>query len=178
LALVAFWDEENALDRFVRDDALAAALAGGWHVRLEPVRVHGAWDGLPDDLATTRASVHDGRAVVLTLGRLRLTQTIRFLRTSARAERRVISSPGLLWATGLGRPPFVATCSLWQETASLAAYAYGSAQPEHANAIAAGTAKPFHHQQAFVRFRPYRTEGCLAGSNPLAESWMSRSLHE
>jgi hypothetical protein len=173
VAVVAFWDDDDALDGFVQSNPLVAALANGWQVRLAPLRAHGAWPGLPADLATSRASVHDGPAAVLTLGRLRLTQTIRFLRASARAEGAVVGAPGRLWATGLGRPPFVATCSLWHDTRSLATYAYGMAEPAHANVIASGEAKPFHHRQAFIRFRPYATEGGLGGANPLAKSWMS-----
>jgi hypothetical protein len=173
VALVAFWDDDPALDRFTETDPLAAAFAGGWRARLEPVRAHGAWPGLPADLATARASVHDGPAAVLTFGRLRLSQAIRFVRASGRAEAAVLRAPGLIWATGLVRPPFVATCSLWQDTRSLATYAYGNAEPGHPDAIAAGQAKPFHHREAFVRFRPCVTEGSLAGKNPLSASWMA-----
>jgi hypothetical protein len=173
--LFAFWEDDGALDRFWQDDPLAGALEDGWQVRLEPVRAHGTWPGLPGDLATSRAAVHDGPAAVLTLGWLRLTQTVRFLRASAKAEAQVIDAPGLLWATGLGRPPFVATCSLWQDTRSLATYAYGNARPAHPDAIASGQAKPFHHREAFIRFRPLATKGSLRGKNPLTESWMSPS---
>jgi hypothetical protein len=173
VALIAFWDDDQALDRFMETDPVAAAFSDGWRARLQPVRAHGAWPGLPGDLATSRASAHEGPAAVLTIGQLRLTQTMRFLRASARAEARVLRAPGLIWATGLGRPPFVATCSLWQDTRSLATYAYGSVEPAHPDAIASGEAKPFHHRQAFIRFRPYATEGRLGGTNPLSESWLS-----
>jgi hypothetical protein len=40
-------------------------------------------------------------------GRLRLRQAPRFLRTSARAEARVVDAPGLAWATALARSAFV-----------------------------------------------------------------------
>jgi hypothetical protein len=67
---------------------------------------------------------------------------------------------------------------LWQDTRSLATYAYGNAQPAHADAVAAGEEKPFHHRQAFIRFRPYATQGSLGGRNPLAESWLSLADRE
>ncbi|TMK88517.1 MAG: hypothetical protein E6G57_06445 [Actinobacteria bacterium] len=152
---------------------MASALAGGWHVRLEPLRAWGSWPGLPDDLPRRRDVDHDGPAAVLTLGRLRLTQAPRFLRTSNRAENSVRAAPGLVWATGMARPPFVSTCSLWESTDALSAYAYDTADPAHPDAIAADRAKPFHHQEAFIRFRPYASQGSLAGRNPLAETWMS-----
>jgi hypothetical protein len=167
VGLVAFWDDDDALDSFLAGHPTAAALAGGWHARLEPLRAFGEWPGLPADVPRDRTTDHTGRAVVLTLGRLRLTRAIRFLRTSAPAEARALSAPGMVWGTAMARPPFVATCSLWESTRALSTYAYGRSEPAHSDAIAADRAKPFHHRSAFVRFRPYRVEGHLEGSNPL-----------
>jgi len=173
LGLVAFWDDDDALDRFLADDPLAAKLAAGWQVRLTPLRAFGSWPGLPTDLPASRAVTDDGPAAVLTLGRLRFTQSVRFVRTSAKAEAAVIDAAGLTWTTGLGRPPFVATCSLWQSAQALSTYAYGHQNPGHSNAIAAQRAKDFHHESAFIRFHPYGSTGSLGGANPLAENWMS-----
>jgi hypothetical protein len=173
IGLVAFWDSDDALDGFLAHDRTAARLAPGWHVRLEPLRAFGSWPGLPDDVPAARQTDYTGPAVVLTLGRLRLSQAVRFLRTSAKAEGAVVEAPGLTWATGLGRPPFVGTCSLWQSTEALSTYAYERRQPAHPDAITADRTKPFHHQSAFIRFRPYGSRGQLEGRNPLAESWMS-----
>ena len=177
VALVASWEDDAALDAFLDHHELAARLAGGWRVRLEPLRAFGSWPGLPDDLPRARVTDHDGPAVVLTLGRLRLSQAPRFLRTSARAEARVVDAPGLVWATALARPPFVGTCSLWESTDALTAYAYGPVDPAHPDAIAADRAAPFHHRSAFVRFRPYGTEGGLDGRNPLAQTWPEHAPH-
>jgi|SRR5581483_4939583 len=171
-ALVAFWDDDAALDRFLATHPLAATMSGGWHVRLEPLRAFGSWPGLPDDLPRGRKVDHEGPAAVLTLGRLRLSQTTRFFRTSNKAENAVLGAPGLIFATAMARPPFVATCSLWESSEALSAYAYGGDRPAHPDAIAADRVKPFHHQQAFIRFRPYASQGSLAGRNSLAESWL------
>src|SRR4051812_8766403 len=46
LMMMAFWDDDAALDRFTESHALAQAFAGGWSVRLEPLRHHGTWPGL------------------------------------------------------------------------------------------------------------------------------------
>lgn len=175
VGLVAFWDDDSALDRFLADHPVAARLAGGWHVRLEALRAFGSWPGLDKDVPTSRVVDHDGPAAVLTLGRLRLSQAVRFFRTSAKAEGEAVDAPGLTWATALALPPFVATCSLWETTDALSAYAYGHRERGHPGAIAADRAKPFHHQSAFIRFRPYGSEGRLDGRNPLAEAWMAAS---
>jgi hypothetical protein len=167
VGLIAFWDDEYALDRFQDSHPLAERLAGGWQVRLEPLRLFGSWPGVPDDIPQTRTVEHEGATAVLTLGRLRLTQAPRFLRTSAKAEAAVVGAAGLTWATGLARPPFVATCSLWQSTNALSTYAYGHSEPAHTQAIHAQETKPFHHQSAFIRFRPLSSHGSLDGKNPL-----------
>jgi hypothetical protein len=172
VALVAFWDADDALGRFLVDHPLAKTLAGGWRVRLDPLRAWGSWPGVPDDLSRSRTIDYEGPAAVLTLGRLRWPQGLRFLRTSAKAEAAVVEAPGLTWATGMARPPFLSTCSLWQSSDALSAYAFTQGGAHH-GAIAADRGKPFHHQSAFIRFRPYASAGSLDGKNPLREHWLS-----
>ena len=173
VALIAFWDDDAALDRFLAQHPLAAKLASGWHLRLAPLRAYGSWPGLPDSVPSQRNVDHEGPVAVVTMGRLMPSQAIRFLRTSAKAEGSVLNARGLVWATGFARPPsFVATCSLWESTQALSAYAYGHSDPGHPDAIAAGEAKPFHSQQVFIRFRPYDSHGQLDAENPLAAAWM------
>lgn len=172
--LVAFWDDDQALDRFLANHPLAAKFASGWHVRLAPLRAFGTWPGLSPDIPDQRNVDHEGPVAAVTLGRPRASQLLRFLRTSSKAENRVLVAPGLIWTTGLARPPsFVATCSLWESTRALSTYAYGNREPAHPDAIAAGEANPFHHEQAFIRFRPYGSHGRLDGKNALAEAWFS-----
>jgi hypothetical protein len=167
VALLAFWEGSDAADRFVHDHPIADTFAGGWRATLEPLRMFGTWPGLPDDLPRGRTTSYDGPAVVLTLGRLRIRHTRRFLRTSSKAEAAALSAPGFVWATGLARPPVVATCSLWQSSAALSTYAFERGAP-HDDAIVTDRAAPFHRQSAFVRFRPLEISGSLAGRNPLA----------
>src|SRR4029450_12381527 len=112
-----------------------------------------------DDIPKQRRVDLAGPAAVLTLGRVRAHRVVAFFRASAKAEGAVLDAPGLIWATGMAKPPFVATCSLWESSDALQGYAYGGAMPEHPGAIAADHAHPFHHQSAFIRFRPYGSEG-------------------
>ena len=37
----------------------------------------------------------------------------------------------------------------------------------HMAAVKADRERPFHHESAFIRFRPYRSEGEWEGRNPL-----------
>jgi hypothetical protein len=169
IALVAMWDDDAALDQFLADAPIARELAGGWSTRLEPLRAWGSWPGLPDDLPKKRTVEHDGPVAVSTMGRVRVARLVPFLRASAKAEALVVRASGLIWGTALARPPFVSTFSLWESSDAARAYAF-SPGDAHDDAIAAGRAKPFHHQEAFIRFRPYATTGHLDGRNPLPES--------
>jgi len=166
VAMLAFWDDDAAIDRFESSHPVASMLADGWSVRLEALRRWGSWPGLDESVPTDRATPHDGTAVVVTLARTRMSQLPRFLRTSEKAERAAVESPGLLWGTALARPPYFATVSVWDGTRSLSTYAYGRRDPRHAEAIEVDQGKPFHHLSAFIRFRPYRSTGLLGGKNP------------
>jgi hypothetical protein len=168
--LIAFWDDDDAADRFIDSDPISQRFSGGLRARLRPLRAYGSWPGLPADVPTSRAVPHDGPVVVLTLGRLRLSQTGRFLRTSRPAERTAAADEGMLWGSGAARPPFVATMSIWKDAQATAAYAYGHQQSAHPEAIAEQRREDFHRQSAFIRFAPTRLEGTLGGRNPITAS--------
>lgn len=166
-ALVAFWDDEDAAAEFAATNPYAARFSGGFHASLRPLRAFGAWPGLADGIPVARSVAHDGPVVVLTLGRLRLSQVVRFFRASRPAERAAKSSDGMIWGTAAARPPFVATISIWHDSRATTDYAYNRQRPNHANAIAAQQRKDFHRQSAFVRFAPIHIEGGLQPPNPL-----------
>lgn len=113
--------------------------------------------------------VEDGEPVaVLTLGRLRLRRARPFLEASAAAEGTAVDDPALVASTGLARPPhLVSTFSIWRSAAAMRAYAYGKAGA-HQAAVRADRSGPFHHESAFVRFRPYASRGSWDGRDPLA----------
>lgn len=166
--LIAFWDDEDAFDRFLDTDAVGQRFSGGFEARLTPLRAYGSWPGLPADITSSRSAPHDGPVVVLTLGRLRLSQAVRFLRASRPAERAAVAHEGMIWGSAAVRPPFVATVSIWRDAQATVAYAYGSQPPAHHTAITEQRRKDFHRQSAFIRFAPIRLDGSLAGPNPLA----------
>lgn len=171
VALIATWEDESALEDFLARHTLAERLAHGWRVRLQPVRIFGRWPPL-DGLVTQEQPMDDDEpAAALTIGRLRLSQALRFFRATAKAEALAIGEPSLSASTGLARPPaLVGTFSLWKSTAAMRAYVEGKSRPAHSSAVQAHAAKPYHHESAFVRFRPYASEGEWDGRDPLAET--------
>jgi hypothetical protein len=169
VGLIAAWIDEQSIEAFLATHPLAGWLADGWHVRLRPTRIVGAWPPLAGLLDREEPMEDAEPAAVLTLGRLRLSSSLRFLRASAAAEGLAVTDEALVAATGLARPPgLVATFSLWRTTAAMRAYALGHGEQAHLQAIRAHAARPFHHASAFVRFRPYAAQGHWDGANPLA----------
>ncbi|MFI5028526.1 MAG: spheroidene monooxygenase [Solirubrobacterales bacterium] len=168
VAMIAAWEGDGALEAFARDHPLGRRLAGGWHVRLRPLRVSGAWPEMPG-LPEQELPVADEEPVaVLTLGRLRLARVVPFLRASAPAESEVAKEAELLAATGLARPPhLVSTFSLWRSAAAMRDYAYRE-HGAHRAAVRSDRERAFHHRSAFVRFRPYASQGSWDGRDPLA----------
>jgi heme-degrading monooxygenase HmoA len=168
VALIAAWDDEEALDRFA-SHPLAEELAGGWRARMEPLRVFGSWPGL-SGLPERPLPVDDEEPVaVITLGRVKPWRVRPFLRASAPAERAALAAPGLLASTAFARlPDLVSTFSLWRTAAEMRAYAH-SQDGSHRAAMAKDREGPFHRHSAFIRFRPYETRGEWGRFGPLKQ---------
>lgn len=169
IGLIAAWKDDIALDRFLGGHPFAERLAGGWHARLEPRRCFGTWAGMPE-LPAKELPVRDDEPVAaLTLGRLRFARTLPFLRSGAPAERDAVANPAVVASTGLARPALprlVSTFSIWRSAAAMREYAFAK-DGSHQAAVRADRARPFHHESAFIRFRPYASEGSWDGRDPL-----------
>ncbi|MFI2185752.1 spheroidene monooxygenase [Streptomyces sioyaensis] len=177
--LIASWQDDSALDRFLAEDPLAQRLADGWRVRLQPLRASGDWDPMPMEIDPGAAGdEEDGPVAVLTLGHLRLRRALPFLRANSRAAGRAAADPSMLASLAMARPPrFVGTFSLWRSTSAMRRYAYGAALPEHKEAVSEHRAKSFHHEAAFLRFRPYGAQGALDGQEPGALESLGCGTH-
>jgi hypothetical protein len=174
--LIAAWDNDRALDDFTRGNhPLASLLVAGWQVRLEPLRVSGSWPAIPGLPDRGLPVEEDEPVAVLTLGRPRPRRLRPFLRSAGPAEAEVVAAPGLLASIGLARPPrLVSTFSVWRTNSEMRDYAYRNGGT-HMAAVRADRERPFHHESAFIRFRPYRSEGEWEGRDPLADRTASTS---
>lgn len=170
VGLIAAWEDDAARDRFEDSHPLAERLAGGWHVRLEPLRISGAWPEVPDLLDGSRPVEEAEPVVVLTIGRTKPWRLPPFLRAAAAAEADALDAPGLLAKTGFGRlPRLVSTFTVWRSAVEMRDFSYRAGGP-HQAAIGADRAHPFHFSSAFIRFRPYASTGSWDGNDPLAEA--------
>jgi hypothetical protein len=170
VALVAAWEDDTARDRFESSHPLAERLAGGWRVRLAPLRISGSWPQVPDLLESTLPVDDAEPVVVLTIGHTKPWRLPPFLRAAAAAEADALAAPGLIAKIGLARPPrLVSTFTVWRSAAEMRDFSY-RADGAHQAAVEADRGHPFHFSSAFIRFRPYASAGRWGGGEPLAEA--------
>lgn len=167
-AMFAAWESDEAFAAFGESHPLARQLAPGWQVRLQPLHVYGEWPGLRG-LPKGEIEVGDEEPVAaITLGRPRTRRLPAFLKASARAEAEAVVNPDMIASTGLARPPrLVSTFSIWRNVAAMRAYVRDNSDGGHPRATKTDRANPFHHESAFIRFRPYASQGNWDGRDPL-----------
>ncbi len=122
-------------------------------------------------LPTKELPVEDDEPVVaLTLGRLRFLRTRPFLQAAAPRPNGT-PSPTRRARLDRLRPPrpprLVSTFSIWRSAAAMREYAFDKAG-SHQAAVETDRTKHFHHESAFVRFRPLASHGRWDGRDPLA----------
>src|SRR5665811_2430190 len=69
--LLACWEDDASIDRFLADDPTGRVFATGWHARMELVRAAGVWPGIDDDMvdaAGKKALTMTGPSIAVTIG--------------------------------------------------------------------------------------------------------------
>ncbi|MCP9489574.1 MAG: hypothetical protein MSC31_06815 [Solirubrobacteraceae bacterium MAG38_C4-C5] len=195
-ALFGVWEDVAALETFLAESQVPArwrALeAETFHVRLEPLRSHGAWGG-SDPLAQAPGAgplapagprgtsapaaggesagspaAHDGPVAILTRARIRATRLRAFYGAIQPPATELLRASGRLASVGVGEWPVArqATFSVWRSLSDAQAYAYRS--PAHAEVVRRTRAEDWYAEELFARFRPYAQQGTWDGRDPLA----------
>ncbi|MDV6374010.1 hypothetical protein [Deinococcus arenicola] len=131
---------------------------------LRPLRWHGRWGGLePFGAAVPRTPSGDFPLAVLTRAVIRPSKLGPFWRAVPGTQAFLPGQPGLISAMGLGEWPVVqqATFSVWQDAASMRAYAYGG--HAHRQAIARTRQENWYSEELFARFEVKEVRGVWAG---------------
>lgn len=168
-ALLTVWDSDAWADSFLENSALYAQ----YHARtvemvsvyMTPLRSHGQWSG-------TNPFKPDGQAegditAVITRATIATTQLWKFWRQVPRTSGSLKQFSGLICAKGIGEWPVkqMATFSIWQNEASMKAYAYQN--QAHLEAIKKTRELNWYNEELFARFRPFKTVGTWGGSQLL-----------
>lgn len=181
LAMFAQWDDESSLDRFLDTEAFGRHLAAGWHLRLQYLRRYGsiaALGDLPDRAGTWDL---DEPIVAVTIARMKLRELPRFLRWGRPVERMIASHPGAVFSTGAQRPPnTISTFSIWRSVRAMTDMVHGRSDvPDahvHQMAMAEQRRRDFHHESAFMRFRPLSEHGQWQGRRLLLDTVRVRPM--
>lgn len=171
-ALFAVWEDDAALDAFLADSPIPARWASldaeTFHLRLDPLRAHGAWGGENPLAPRTDASPGDGPVAILTRATIRPSRLGRFYGAIGPPANELVGAPGRLASVGIGEWPVArqATFSLWRSLPAAQDYAYRS--PAHAEVVRRTRAEDWYSEELFVRFRPYAQQGTWNGRDPLS----------
>lgn len=172
LAVFAQWQDEAALERFLTRDALGRSLASGWHVRLEYLRRWSSIAALPGLPARAGSWDQDEPVVAVTLARMRIPETPRFLHHGRPVERLVRDHPGVTLAVAAFRPlRTISTFTIWHSARQMVEMVHGHSRvpdpTRHVDAMRERERRDFHHEFATFRFRPLSEHGSWDGRTGL-----------
>ena len=175
--MVAAWQDDASLDRFLTDHPTGRAFADGWHVRMELVRAAGVWPGIDDnmmDLAGNKAKGMTGPSIAITIGTAYLRTVVPFIRVNSGLEDQFLATPSGMWGTQLTNLPqrLVATLTIWESADAAVDYigsgAHGAAVAAHYDPAKDPTGHTFVTGGGFFGFRPLSTSGSVDGRNPVS----------
>ena len=174
LAVFASWDDEHAIETFLKNTELGRTLAMGWQARLELVRRWGHVSEF-DETPTRDDTDPDAPVVAVTLARLKLPQVPRFIYWGKPVERLVRDHPGQTLALAAMRPPrTVCTLSVWHGRREMLGMVHGHGElpgaHRHAEAMVELRRKTFHREFTTLRFIPLLESGEWQGRTPIALS--------
>ena len=181
-AMIAAWEDEAALDRFLTDDATGREAAEGWHVRLELVRAVGVFPGLDVDMdavAGDKDKGMTGPSAAITMGTAYIKTIPRFYRVNKGLERQFLDTPSAIWGTAMSnlRTRFVATLTFWDSLDAARSYmrsgAHADAVRDHYDPERDPTGHEFVTGGGFFGFRPLSLHGSVSGRNAISEDLLA-----
>jgi len=176
-SLLACWDDEAALDRFLAEHPTGRVFADGWHVRMELIRAAGVWPGLDDNMvhaAGAKAKDVTGPSVAITIGTAYLKTVVPFVRVNSGLEDQFLDTPSGIWGTAMTNLPqrLVATLTVWESPDAALDYirngAHGAAVAAHYDPAKDPTGHTFVTGGGFFGFRPLSMHGAVSGKNAVA----------
>jgi hypothetical protein len=158
LAYFAWWRDEIALNQFLEKPS-HSMFKDGWHTRLKLYRKWGEIEELKSAVVNPQLADPSQPVVAVTLARLNLLQTPRFIKWGKPVEGQVRDHPGQLFAIAAMRPlRTFSTFSIWKSESDMLNMVTGRNKltdgQSHSLAMQARTREDFHHGFTTLRFSP------------------------
>lgn len=163
LVVFAQWENEVAIDDFLRQNRTGQLLAKGWHTRLAFLR---QWGHIDEFVVPAENNSNDPKkpVVSVTLARMKMFQVPRFIRWGRPVEKLVRDHPATTLALAATRlPKTVSTFSIWKTQTEMVKMVHGKSKvsdpKRHADAMKERERKDFHTQFTTLRFQPISEHG-------------------
>lgn len=168
VAIFAQWENENALENYLKEEKLGKTLTKGWHVRLEFMREWGNINGYKIPKEKAILENESSPVVAVTIARMKPFAIPRFLRWGRPVEKLVRDHSGtLLSLASIRFPNTVSTFSIWKTEKEMTNMVHGhSKMPKpkrHLEAMKERERKNFHFEFTTLRFKPISEFGFWNG---------------
>jgi hypothetical protein len=163
VALLGWWNQESSLSAFLEQPA-HKFLADGWHVRMKLYRKWGEISELKNAVVGPELATPDRPVVAVTLARLNLLETRRFIKWGRPVESQVRDHQGQNLALAAIRPlNTFSTFSVWKNESEMINMVNGKNKlrdgDSHKLAMQERVRKDFHHEFTTMRFVPFKEFG-------------------
>lgn len=168
VAAFSWWKDEHFLENSLN---LPAALSNsdGWQVRMKLYRRWGHITELENAVVSPELAKPEQPIVAVTLARLNILQTGRFIRWGKPVEKQVRDHSGQLLALAAIRPiNTFSTFSLWKNESEMINMVHGRSHNDgesHKQAMQERNRKDFHHEFTTMRFVPIKEIGTWNGKS-------------
>lgn len=167
VAFFAWWNEEKFLSEFL-NQASHRFFDEGWHVRMKLYRRWGEVTELKDAVVDPSLASPENSVVAVTLARLKIQETARFVKWGRPVESQVRDHHGKNLALAALRPlNTFSTFSVWKNESEMLNMVSGRDKlhdgESHKLAMGERMRKDFHHEFTTMRFRPFKEVGVWNG---------------
>ncbi len=175
MVLFAQWENETAINHFLKTHSSGKIFAKGWHTRLSFLRQWGSISGFKIPENSIELHEMDAPVVAVTLARMKFLEIPRFIRWGRPVEKLVRDHPGtILSLASIRFPRTVSTFSIWKTQKEMVDMVHGRSdvpQPErHIHAMKERDRKDFHFEFTTLRFTSLSESGEWKGHSHIIPS--------
>ena len=168
VAIFAQWENEVALESYLKNDKFGKSLANGWHIRLAFMRKWGEIKGYQIPKQIAELETPTSPVVAVTIARMKPFAIPRFLHWGRPVEKMVRDHSGtLLSLASFKFPNTISTFTIWKTEKEMTNMAHGHSKMKkpkrHSDAMKERERKNFHFEFTTLRFKPLSEFGSWKG---------------